>query len=212
VLLFSNSMSCGAAVESRVGKSIEATANADPKRRILMQARSGVVVGLLLGLLLNGFVKVPAATVYAALNADVSLIDVAERLTQGRYRVVMHCPVKNNHVTYNVMAQNAGRAHIALEWVAPACQLSKMAETQPGDPGKTWYRGDFHCLGPFNRRTHSIMAGDMHLAMATARAVTPNCRVETVLQTSCPFLNPRCERRTESFEVEAAFEKHRMLR
>jgi hypothetical protein len=178
----------------------------------LRQARTGVVAGMLLGLFLNGFNPLPMDTVHAALTEGVSVSEIAEKLGQGDYRVAMHCPVKNRRVVYQVKAHNAGGAHMALEWVMPACELSGIAKAQAAEAGKSWFHGEFVCQGSHYRKTVTVAAADLGQASKRARASSSECRIETIDQTACPFLSPLCERESNDYKVEAELETHRLLR
>ena len=181
-------------------------------RHVIRQARVGIVGGLLLGLVLNGFGTVPMAAVHGIMSNGISPVEIAEQLRQGSYRVGLHCPMKNNRVSYHVKAANAGGAHMALEWVMPACDLSLMAKSSPPDQGQTWFVGEFVCQGTSFKKTMHVAANTMRDATERARTSAKGCHVETVDQTNCSFLQPFCNPESEDFRREAELNAHRMLR
>jgi hypothetical protein len=176
------------------------------------QIRIGAVAGLVLGMVVNGLVKLPMEAINQVVEEGVSLSSLTEQMQQGRYRVVMYCPVKNHRVTYHVQADQAGRAHMALEWVMPACALSGIAKARAAEQGRDWYRGEFFCDSNFYRKTLNVAAIDLQQVRALARTSSEGCRIETVEQTNCAFLNPLCERDVEDYRRDAELEAHRMLR
>ena len=179
---------------------------------VLRQARVGIVGGLLLGLILNGFGTLPMATIHTMMSKGISPSEIAEQVGQGSYRVGLHCPMKNNRVSYHVKAANAGGAHMALEWVMPACELSLMAKSSPPDQGQTWFVGEFVCQGTSFKKTMQVAADSLRDATERARTSAKGCHVETVDQTHCSFLQPFCEPQSEDFRREAELNAHRMLR
>jgi hypothetical protein len=187
-----------------------------PTRRInrsaLRQARIGVTVGMLLGLGLNGFSELPMSVIHATLNADLSPLQIHEQMSQGEYRVAMHCPMKNNRVSYHVQAANSGGAHMALEWIMPACRLSQMVKASGSAEGKIWFVGEFVCEGSSYKKSINVAASSLRDATNRARDLAKGCHVETVDQTRCPTYSPFCDRQSEDFRHEAELSVHRMLR
>lgn len=187
-----------------------------PKQRInraaLRQARIGVTAGMLLGLGLNGYSELPMSVIHATLDAELSPLQIHEQMSQGEYRVAMHCPMKNNRVSYHVHAANAGGAHMALEWIMPACQLSQLAKSSDATHGKAWFTGEFLCESNSYKKTMNIAAGSLREATNRARAAAIGCHVETVDQTRCPTYGPFCDRLSEDFRHEAELSAHRLLR
>jgi hypothetical protein len=180
----------------------------------ITQARIGIVAGLLLGLFLNGLgSRLTLAPVHAAIADGVSLSEVATRLGDGHYRATLHCPVKNHRVTYQVRAENAGGAHMALEWVMPACQLSGLGRAQAAESnGHSLFRGVFHCPSDFYRKTVRIEADTLRAAALEAGAASPGCRVEIIDQTACPFLDPLCTLQSDDRRRDIELERTRLLR
>ena len=178
----------------------------------MRQARIGVTLGMLLGIGLNGFGVLPVSVIHATLSANLSPVEVHEQMSQGEYRVAMHCPMTNNRVSYRIQAANAGGAHMALEWVMPACELSQMAKSGAPDQGKTWFVGEFLCQGNFYKKTMNLAASNLRDATHRARNSAKGCHVESVDQTRCPTYNPFCDRQSEDFRREAELSTHRMLR
>ena len=182
------------------------------KSNALRQARIGIASGVLLGLFLNGVGSLPMATIHGAMSEGISPTDIKERISQGQYRVGLHCPMKNHRVSYHVIAANAGGAHMALEWVMPACDLSQLAKSNRPDQGQTWFVGEFVCQGNSYKKTMQVAANDLRDATERARTAAKGCHVETVDQTHCALLSPFCDRQSEDFRVEAELSSHRMLR
>ena len=181
-------------------------------RNVLRQARIGAIAGLLLGIHLNGFGWLPMATIHEVVSNGLSPQEIHLQLSQAEYRVGMHCPMKNHRVSYQVQAANAGGAHMALEWVMPACDLSLMAKSSPLEEGKAWFVGEFICQGNSYKKTMHVSAGDLRDATQRARTAAKGCHVETVDQVRCSTVNPFCDRQSEDFRLEAELGQHRMLR
>jgi hypothetical protein len=179
---------------------------------MLRQLILGGLVGLALGLILNGWVRLPMSTLHAALTTDASLTELAEQLRQERYRVTLQCPVKNNRVIHYVQAPEAGAARRSLQWVMPACTLTAIAPAASADLGANWYRGDFFCDAKSYRSVRNIEAIDLAAAKARAQAGAPRCQIESVDQVECAYIDPMCARKHESFAGDADLGRLRLLR
>jgi len=182
------------------------------KRVGMRQAIAGVIYGMAFVLVLKGYVSTPVAAVHAALNDAGSISEMASKLGESRYRVAMHCPLKNHRVSYHIKARNDDGAQAALGWLMPACALSQVNRGQSADDGQTWYLGQFSCQGNFFKKIQHVSASDVEQARQRALAAANGCRVETIDQTDCPLLAPLCVRASEDFRVEAELERHRLLR
>jgi hypothetical protein len=180
--------------------------------RALKQASVGVVAGMALALMVKGYAASPVIAAYAAVVSGGSATQIAEKLREGQYRVVMQCPIKHQRVTYHVKAQHAGDAQAALEWVMPACKLAAMGQGGTADNGLNWYAGQFTCQGNSYKRTHNIAALNLPQVSQRARAIAPGCQIETVDQTECSALDPLCNREYEDFKAEAALARTVLLR
>ncbi|MEQ1613876.1 MAG: hypothetical protein ABL904_14100 [Hyphomicrobiaceae bacterium] len=176
------------------------------------QASIGVFAGMALALLLKGYATPPVTAAYAAVASGGSILQMAEKLREGQYRVTTHCPMKHQRATYHVKAEDAEDAQAALEWVMPACKLAAMGQGQAANGGLSWYAGQFKCQGDSYRRTHNVGARDLMQARERTRSIAPGCRIEIVDQIECAALEPLCDRQYEDFKIEAELERTHLLR
>lgn len=181
------------------------------QRRAGRQAVAGVVIGMVGALLLKGYVPLPVSSVHAAMNGG-GMAEIVAPMQEGSYRVVMHCRMKNHRVGYHVKADHPGAAHMALEWLMPACKLSGLGGGEEAEGGQRWYTGEFVCQGNTFKKTQTVRASNLREARERAAASASGCRTETIDQTACPTLDPLCDRQSEDFKVEAELERHRLLR
>lgn len=176
------------------------------------QALIGVTVGMISSLLLKGYLSPPIAAAYASVISTAGVQEATERLGDGLYRVTMTCSMKHHRISRFVRAADAHGAHVALDWLMPACRLSGLRQATTGDAGGSWYSGDYTCEGSSYKQSRTVSAIDLRQAKLRAGLFGTSCRVDIVDQIACPALNPLCAHQSEDFRTEADLERVHLLR
>jgi hypothetical protein len=184
---------------------------ADRHLRHVRRLLSGASIAALAGSMLLGAVvwlTLPeAGTLYQGFWTELR-----NGLSGGRYRVAMHCRLKDNTVGMTVRAFDRAAAQAALEWTLPVCELTTLARVQVSGWTASWYRGDFVCPSNFHKRTVRLSAPSIEAALAAARAGARDCEVEYADQTDCPWFRANCERQSVDFRAEAQMSSPRNFR
>lgn len=141
--------------------------------------------------------------------------ELRNMMTGGRYRVVLHCRLKHNTAGFLVHADSESKARSSLEWSLPACEMVQFDDIgamgfRAGTGG--WYRGEFVCPANFHKRVVRLTAPDIDRAVAMASEGAAGCTVDFADQTSCPWLNRGCDRRSVDFRQANEMSAIRLLR
>lgn len=182
-------------------------------------ARANAVALLAFGLL-TAAITGAVALVYAAQPERGGvhqgfLMELNNNMTGGRYRVALHCRLKNNTAGFMVHAESASAARHTLEWAIPVCELTQFTEFGPAGgigSGPAWFRGEFTCPANFIKRNVRLSAPDIDHAIAMASEGSAGCTVEYADQTACPWLNRGCDRRSVDFREAMGLTQRRLLR
>lgn len=155
-------------------------------------------------------VEPEAGSIYQGIGNELRNV-----MTGGRYRVVLHCRLKHNTTGFLVHADSESQARTSLEWSLPACEMVQFDDiggsgTRSGTGG--WYRGEFVCPANFHKRVVRLTAPDIDRAIVLASEGAAGCTVDFADQTSCPWFNRGCDRRSVDYRQANEMSAIRLLR
>lgn len=128
--------------------------------------------------------------------------EATNKISGGRYRVMVHCPLNGKRAGHFVRAASAADARQRLAWQLPACELVNVAEQDSDGIMGAWYRGDYVCPSNFYKKAVGLSAPDLDGAVRMAAAYAQGCRVDFADQVECPLFEPGCSK--ESVDLREA--------
>lgn len=156
-------------------------------------------------------VEPDAGSIYQGIGSELRNV-----MTGGRYRVVLHCRLKHNTAGFLVHADSESKARTSLEWSLPACEMVQFDDIgglgSRGGAGRGWYRGEFVCPANFHKRVVRLTAPDIDRAIVLASEGAAGCTVDFADQTSCPWLDRGCDRRSVDYRQANEMSAIRLLR
>lgn len=125
--------------------------------------------------------------------------EVANKVSGGNFRVMVHCPLHGRRAGHFVRASDANEARAKLAWQLPVCDLIDVAEQEPDGIYGAWYRGNFTCPSNYYRKPILLSARDMDAALGLVRSYARGCRVEYADQVDCPLIDNGCRKASVDF-------------